>query len=162
MKLNGLGSKIRSTKLSRKFYAKTSRWPSIRSPDSYDLLWCLSFSSRNHMTWRHFWNGSIRKESGTEFPVLWSGLYPSQKNIWLGCCAPGSFMTAWRQPGVPFICIWPVPLSCALRNSAFGLRVRVISRHTYIPLVTLWKKHLVIKGNTPCQNDYLRKSKEPN
>ena len=52
---------------------------------------------------------------------LWSGLYPSQKGIWLGCCAPGSFMT---------ICIRPIPLSCTLRNSAFGLQVRVISRHS--------------------------------
>ena len=41
-------------------------------------------------------------------------------------------MTVWRQPEAPFICIRPIPLSCALRNSAFGLRVRVIfSRHTY-------------------------------
>ena len=36
-----------------------------------------------------------------EFPVLWSGLYTSQKNIWLGCFAPGSFMTVWRLPGAP-------------------------------------------------------------
>ena len=41
-------------------------------------------------------------------------------------------MTVWRQPEAPFICIRPIPLSCTLRNSAFGLRVRVISRHTYI------------------------------
>ena len=40
-------------------------------------------------------------------------------------------MTVWRQPEAPFICIRPIPLSCTLRNSAFGLRVRVISRHTY-------------------------------
>ena len=40
-------------------------------------------------------------------------------------------MTVWRQPEAPLICIRPIPLSCTLRNSAFGLRVRVISRHTY-------------------------------
>ena len=29
---------------------------------------------------------TIRKEKGTEFPVLWSGLYPSQKHLaWLLC-----------------------------------------------------------------------------
>ena len=49
-------------------------------------------------------------------------------NIWLGCCAPGSFMAVWRLPEAPFTCNRPIPLSCALRNSAFGLQVRVISR----------------------------------
>ena len=58
-------------------------------------------------------------------------VFTQVKNIWLGCCAPGSFMTVRQQPEAPFICIMPIPLSCALRNSAFGLRVRVISRHTY-------------------------------
>ena len=43
-------------------------------------------------------------------------------------------MTVWRQPEAPFICIRPIPVNCALRNSASGLRVRVISRHTYIHL----------------------------
>ena len=62
-------------------------------------------------------------------------VFTQVKNIWLGCCAPGSFMTVWRQPEAPFICIRPIPLSCALRNSAFGLRVRVISKHTYIPVL---------------------------
>ena len=52
------------------------------------------------------------------------------KNIWLGCCAPGSFMAVWRLPEAPFTCIRPIPLSCALRNSAFGLQVRVISRYS--------------------------------
>ena len=41
-------------------YVKTSRWPSNRSSNTYDLFWCLSSSSQNHVTWRHFWNGSIR------------------------------------------------------------------------------------------------------
>ena len=59
-------------------------------------------------------------------------VFTQVKDIWLGCCAPGSFMTVWRQPGAPFTCILRIPLSCAPRNSAFGLRVRVISRHTYI------------------------------
>ena len=40
-------------------------------------------------------------------------------------------MTVWQQPEAPFKCIWPIPLSCALRNPAFGLQLRVISRHTY-------------------------------
>ena len=40
-------------------------------------------------------------------------------------------MTVWRQPEAPFVCIRPIPLGCALCNPAFGLRVRVISRHTY-------------------------------
>ena len=31
------------------------------------------------------------------------------KNIWPGCCAPGSCMTVWRQPEEPFICIRPIP-----------------------------------------------------
>lgn len=43
-------------------------------------------------------------------------------------------MAVWRQPEVPFICIRPTPLSSALRNSAFRLRVRVIRKHTYIPV----------------------------
>ena len=81
---------------------------------------------------------TVRKEEGTEFPVfpefpvLWS--FTQVKNIWLGCCATGLFKTVWRQPEVPFICIRPIPLSCALRNSAFGLRVRDLQnyRHTYI------------------------------
>ena len=58
------------------------------------------------------------------------------KNIWLGCCAQGSFMAAWRLPEAPFTSIWPIPLSCALRNSAFGLQVRVISRQ-YTKIVQL-------------------------
>ena len=37
-------------------------------------------------------------------------------------------MAVWRLRGVPFTCIQPIPLSCALRNSAFGLQVRVIRR----------------------------------
>ena len=42
------------------YYAKTSRLPSNRSSDTYDLFWCLSSTPRNHVTWRHFWNGSIK------------------------------------------------------------------------------------------------------
>ena len=30
---------------------------------------------------------------------------------------------------VPFTCIWPILLSCALRNAAPGLQARMISRH---------------------------------
>ena len=41
------------------YYAKTSRLPSNWSSDTYELFWCLSSTSRNHVTWRHFWNGSI-------------------------------------------------------------------------------------------------------
>ena len=41
---------------------------------------------------------------------------------------PKSFMAVWRLPEAPFTCIQPIPLSCALRNSAFGLQVRVIRR----------------------------------
>ena len=67
--------------------------------------------------------------------MLWSGLY-QLKNIWLGRFAPGTFMAVWRLQEAPFTCIRPIPLSCALRNSAFGLQVRVISRqYTYIRLV---------------------------
>ena len=58
-------------------------------------------------------------------------------------------MIVWRQPGAPFICIQPIPLSCTLRNSAFGLQVRVISRHTYIHTerktlydITVFKEYL--------------------
>ena len=40
-------------------WAKTSRLPSTWSSDTYDLFWCLSSTPRNHVTWRHFWNGSI-------------------------------------------------------------------------------------------------------
>ena len=36
-------------------------------------------------------------------------------------------MVVWRLPEAPFTCIRPISLSCALRNSAFGLQVRVIS-----------------------------------
>ena len=75
-----------------------------------------------------------------------SGLYPSKKkNIWLGCCAPGSFVTVWQQPEAPFICIRPIPLSCALRNPAFGLRVKVISRHTYRFLRSIF--YVIAKGS---------------
>ena len=40
-------------------WAKTSRLPSAWSSDTYDLFWCLSSTSGNHVMWRHFWNGSI-------------------------------------------------------------------------------------------------------
>ena len=59
-------------------------------------------------------------------------IWPLPKSKTSGCCAPGSFMTVWRQPKAPFICIRLIPLSCALHNSAFGLRVRVTSRRTCI------------------------------
>ena len=42
------------------------------------------------------------------------------KIIWSGCCAPGSCMTVWRQPEVPFIFIRPI-LS-ELRPSQFSPR----------------------------------------
>ena len=45
-------------------WAKTSRLPSTWSLDTYDLFWCLSSTSRNHVTWRHFWNGSISAGAG--------------------------------------------------------------------------------------------------
>ena len=54
------------------FYAKTSRLPSNRSSDTYDLFWCLSSTPRNHVTWRHFWNGSILK---TFFPQQYVFFY---------------------------------------------------------------------------------------
>ena len=77
----------------------------------------------------------------TEFPVLWSGLYqvkslyPCQKHLaWLLCS--GNIHGRLATKEAPFTCIRPIPLSCALRNSAFGLQVRVISRqYTYIRLV---------------------------
>ena len=40
-------------------WAKPSRLPSNRTSDTYDLFWCLSSTSQNHVTWRQFWNGSI-------------------------------------------------------------------------------------------------------
>ena len=40
------------------YYAKTSRLPWNRSSDTYDFFWCLSSTSRNHVTWRHVWYGS--------------------------------------------------------------------------------------------------------
>ena len=36
-------------------------------------------------------------------------------------------MAVWRQPEAPLICVRPIPLSCALSNSAFSLQGRVIS-----------------------------------
>ena len=49
-------------------------------------------------------------------------------------------MAVWRLPEALFTCIRPIPLSCTLHNSAFGLQVRVISRqytyNTYMPLLT--------------------------
>jgi len=52
-------------------------------------------------------------------------------NVVLTLSLPGSFMTVWQQPEAPFMCIQPILWSCTRGNSAFGLRVRVISRHTY-------------------------------
>ena len=55
------------------YYAKTSRLPSNRSSDTYDLFWCLSSTPRNHVTWRHFWNGSIpanEKEISSNWIIL--------------------------------------------------------------------------------------------
>ena len=49
-----------------RYYAKTSRLPSNRSSDTYDLFWRLSSTSRNHVTWRHFWNWSIERNDPTE------------------------------------------------------------------------------------------------
>ena len=72
---------------------------------------------------------TIRKEWGTEFPVLWSGLYPSQKHLaWLLCS--GIIHDRLAAARGAFTCIWSIPLGCDLGNSAFGLQVRVISRHT--------------------------------
>ena len=34
---------------------------------------------------------------------------PPVKNIWSGCCGPGSGITVWRQPEAPFLCIRPIP-----------------------------------------------------
>ena len=58
---------------------------------------------------------------------MWSGLYPSQKHLaWLLCSGIINGRLAAAK-GV-FTRIRPIPLSCAFRNSAFGLQVMVISR----------------------------------
>ena len=60
---------------------------------------------------------TIRKEWGTEFPVLWSGLHPTQKHFaWLLCSAIiHGHLAAARL--APFTCIRLILLSCALRSS---------------------------------------------
>ena len=60
-------------------WAKTSRLPSTLPSDTYDLFWCLSSTSWNHVTWRHFWNGSIctRIPALTDTSLcLWIGIWP--------------------------------------------------------------------------------------
>ena len=62
--------------------------------------------------------------------MLWSGLYPSQKHLgWLLCS--GIIRDRLAAARAPLNAFSRSRLSCALRNSAFGLRVRVTSRHTY-------------------------------
>ena len=57
-------------------------------------------------------------------------------------------MAVWQLPEALFTCIRPIPLSCTLHNSAFGLQVRVISTqytyNTYMPLLT--------QHNTTCDH----------
>ena len=50
-------------------------------------------------------------------------------------------MAVWRLPEALFTCIRPIPLSCTLHNSAFGLQVkgdnsRQYTYNTYMPLLT--------------------------
>ena len=47
------------------------------------------------------------------------------------------------------ICIWPIPFSCALRNSAFGLHGSVIIRHSI--LRTLHTLFLPLRKKLHCQ-----------
>ena len=71
---------------------------------------------------------TIRKEEGTEFPVLWSVFYPSQKHLaWLLCS--GIINGHLAAARVAFTCIWLILLSCGLCNAAFGLSAGVVSRH---------------------------------
>ena len=63
------------------YYAKTSRLPSNRSSDTYDLFWCLSSTSRNHVTWRHFWNGSIVFHQMTV--EYWSIFGKGTSSLWM-------------------------------------------------------------------------------
>ena len=58
-------------------------------------------------------------------------------------------MAVWRQPEAPLICVRPIPLSCALSNSAFSLQGRVISRHIH-SIHTLEEKILVCAEPERC------------
>ena len=71
------------------------------------FLWVLRFSSLSK---------KINSQSNIR-PTIW-------------CCAPGSCMTVWQQPEVPFIYILPVPSElCPSQFYSLGLQVRMISRH---------------------------------
>ena len=73
--------------------------------------------------------------------MLWSSLYPSQKHLaWLLCS--GIIHGRLAAARAPFTCIRPIPLSCALRNSAFGLQVRVISRQYTVLYYYTFKNNL--------------------
>ena len=49
-------------------------------------------------------------------------------------------MAVWRLPEAPFTCIQRILLSCTLRNSAFGVQVRVISRQ-YTSVMFIFHLH---------------------
>ena len=79
-----------------------------------------------------------------EFPVLWSGLYTSQKNIWLGCFAPGSFMTVWRLPVAPSHAFgrsrWA---ALALKSPVGEWSCNNTYIHTYIHTIWMWEQSLM-------------------
>ena len=65
-------------------------------------------------------------------------------------------MAVWRLPEAPFTCIQPIPLSCALRNSAFGLQVRVISRqYLSLSLSTVLEPQLEANTKTKTRKNSL-------
>ena len=67
------------------YYAKTSRLPSNPSSDTYDLFWSFSSTSRDHVTWRHFWNESIIWIDCLMIALLsWPAAFPDRKalEIW--------------------------------------------------------------------------------
>jgi len=68
-------------------------------------------------------------------------------------------MTVWQQPEVPFICIQPIPLSCALRNSAFGLRVKG-DQHTHTYMQEGKPVAHASKSLSPAEQDYAQIEKK--
>ena len=60
-----------------------------------------------------------------------------QKHLaWLLCS--GIIHGRLAAATAPFTCMRPIPLSCALRNLAFGLQVRVISKQYILGRVCRW------------------------
>ena len=76
-------------------WAKTSRLPSTWSSDTYDLFWCLSSTPRNHVTWRHFWNGSIQ----------YSCLIYAARDWQVSYCVRGFSFYGGKKTRVHYVCL---------------------------------------------------------